>query len=358
VSETDARTGWGIGLRRLLVVALLLGSPAAAGPFALDLANQVLLAVIGALALMLLTGFAGQISLGHAGLLAAGAFTVGVLTQGWSAPPWVCLPAAALVGALLGLIFGFPSLRLRGIYLVVSTLALHFIVIYLGGEYETRGGYSSGVVIDPPVLFGYTLQEPGAWYYVLLAFSGAVLWMSANLLRSRTGRAWCAIRANETVAEALGVAVARYKLMAFVITSAITAFAGALFGYYRGFVGAEAFSISLAIQYAAMIIIGGMGSLAGAVWGAILVTLLPYLIEAVTGLLPDAPRLANSLFAADYAAFGLVMILFLVFEPGGVMGLWRRWRAGRCGDASPFAPDAPGDAAGAARVAQPQGRKA
>ncbi len=309
-----------------IIVLAVLAFPALATPFQLDLANQVFLAIIGSLALMLLTGYAGQISLGHGGLLAAGAFTVGILYRETGAPFWITLPSAAIVGAALGIVFGFPSLRLRGVYLAVSTLALHFIVVYIGAEYETRGGYSSGVVIDPPRLFGYTLQSGHAWYYALAASATIALWFSWNLLRTKTGRAWRAIRVNETVAEALGVGVARYKLAAFVITSAMTAVAGALFGYYRGFVGSEAFTIFVAIQYAAMIIIGGMGSLAGAILGAVFVTALPYLIEYLLFLLPNADKAANSLFAANYAAFGVVMIVFLIYEPGGMMALWRRWR--------------------------------
>ena len=133
-------------------VIALLAFPLIASPFQLDLACQAFLAAIGSLSLMLLTGYAGQISLGHAGLIAAGAFTVGILFRETNAPFWITLPAAALVGALLGIIFGLPSLRLRGLYLAVSTLALHFVVIYLGGEYETRRGFSTGIVIDPPTV--------------------------------------------------------------------------------------------------------------------------------------------------------------------------------------------------------------
>ncbi|HJR50678.1 MAG TPA: branched-chain amino acid ABC transporter permease, partial [Gemmatimonadales bacterium] len=147
---------------------MVLGLPLLEAPFLLDLANQVLLAVIGSVALMLVNGVAGQISLGHAGILAAGAFTTGILVREASAPFWVTLPAAALVGALIGLIFGLPSLRLRGLYLAVSTLALHFVVVYLGNEYEARRGYSTGVVIDPPSLGGVELTAPRAWFYVLL----------------------------------------------------------------------------------------------------------------------------------------------------------------------------------------------
>lgn len=311
-----------VALGALLVVLAVF--PFLASAFLLDLANQVFLASIGALALMLLTGYAGQVSLGHAGLMAAGAFTVGILVKELQVPFWVTLPGAALVGALLGVVFGLPSLRLRGLYLAVSTLALHFLVVYLGGEYESKRGYSTGIVIDPPSIGGVAITSGRAWYFILGAAAAGTLLLCLNLLRSGTGRAWAAIRANETVAEALGIGVAGHKLLAFVISSALTAVAGALFAYYRGFVSVEAFSLFLSIQYVAMIIIGGMGSLLGAILGAIFVTLFPYGIEAALRALPGAQRYAGMLFAVNYAAFGAVMILFLVLEPLGLVGMWRR----------------------------------
>jgi branched-chain amino acid transport system permease protein len=328
------RTGYGQDLALLgtrvervslaVFVVVLLAFPFVASPFQLDLAAQVLLAAVGALALMLLTGYAGQISLGHAGLMAAGAFTVGILYREANAPFWITLPAAAMVGGLLGVIFGLPSLRLRGLYLAVSTLALHFVVIYLGGEYESRWEFSTGIVIDPPRLGSVVIDDPRAWYFILLAAAAATLLICLNLLRARTGRAWRAIRARETVAEALGIGIAAYKLIAFVISSAITAMAGALFAYYRGFVSVEAFSLFLTVQYLAMVIVGGMGSLLGALLGAAFVTVFPYLIEAALLALPGAQDYAGVLFAVNYAAFGLVMIAFLVFEPLGLFGIWRR----------------------------------
>jgi branched-chain amino acid transport system permease protein len=305
-------------------VLALLAFPLVASAFQLDLACQVFLASVGALSLMLLTGYAGQISLGHAGLIAAGAFTVGILFRETNAPFWITLPAAALVGALLGIIFGLPSLRLRGLYLAVSTLALHFVVIYLGGEYESRRGFSTGILIDPPNVAGVSISDGRVWYFILLAAAAATLLMCLNLMRARTGRAWRAIRAHETVAEALGIGIAGYKVLAFVISSAITAVAGALFAYYRGFVSVEAFSLFLTIQYLAMVIVGGMGSLLGALLGAAFVTLFPYVIEAGLLALPGAQRYADLLFAVNYAAFGLVMILFLIFEPLGLVGIWHR----------------------------------
>ena len=188
-----------------IFIAALAAFPFLASPFHLDIACQIFLAAIGSLSLMLLTGYAGQISLGHAGLLAAGAFTVGILFRELHAPFWVTLPAAALVGGLLGIIFGLPSLRLRGLYLAISTLALHFVVVYLGGEYETKRGFSTGITIDPPKSLAAHSQVIGHGI-LSCSFLQRRLLICVNLLRSRTGRAWGAIRARETVAKRSGSA--------------------------------------------------------------------------------------------------------------------------------------------------------
>jgi branched-chain amino acid transport system permease protein len=307
-------------------VAVLAGFPFVASSFLLDLANQFFLAAVGAVALMLLTGYAGQVSLGHAGLLAAGAFTVGILFKEANAPFWITVPAAAVVGAVLGVVFGLPSLRLRGLYLAVSTLALYFVVHYIGSEYETNRGFSTGIIVDPPAVAGFVVSDARVWYFVLFAAAAGTVLLALNLLRTRTGRAWRAIRDHETVAEALGISVPAYKLAAFVVSSMLTAVAGALFAYYRGFVSVEAFSLFLSIQYVAMVIIGGMGSLLGALLGAGFVTLFPYAIEALIEALPTPERYANLVFAVNYAAFGLVMVAFLLFEPEGLVGIWRRVR--------------------------------
>lgn len=305
-------------------VVILAGFPFVASPFALDLACQVFLASVGALSLMLLTGYAGQISLGHAGLIAAGAFTTGILAREIHAPFWITLPASAVTGIVLGFVFGLPSLRLRGLYLAVSTLALHFVVIYLGGEYETKRGFSTGIIVEPPSLAGFRLSGGRVWYFVLLAAAALSLLICINLLRSRSGRAFRAVHSRETVAEALGISIAGYKLLAFVISSSMTSVAGCLFAYYRGFVSIEAFDLFLSIQYVAMIIIGGMGSVLGALLGAAFVMLFPYAIEALLHLLPNIEKLAGDIFAVNYASFGVVMILFLVFEPLGLVGIWHR----------------------------------
>jgi branched-chain amino acid transport system permease protein len=306
----------------VVFLAALLIFPFFASPFGLDLANQVFLALIGCVGLMLLTGFAGQISLGHAGFLAAGAFTTGILFKEANAPIWVTLPASGVVGALLGVIFGFPSLRLKGLYLALSTMSLHFIVTYFGAEYQTRRGFATGVVLDAPKIGPFVIQDPRIWYLILLAADILVMLFVYNLLRSKTGRAWVAIRDRDVAAEALGVDVRFYKVSAFMISSTITCIAGSLFAYYRGFVSVEAFSLLTTIEYVAMIIVGGMGSLLGAVFGTVFIVLLPYGIDMLAEAFAIPSRLMIYLSAIKYASFGFIMILFLLVEPRGLVGIW------------------------------------
>jgi len=309
-----------------VLIATLALFPLFASPFLIDLAVQVFLALIGAVALMLLTGYAGQISLGHAGLMAAGAFTTGILFKEMNAPILVTLPASGLMGAILGLIFGLPSLRLKGLYLALSTLSLHFIVIYLGAEYETHRGFSTGILVDPPQIGPLVIEDARLWYYLLLIIDFIVIVFALNLVRSKIGRAWMAIRARDVAAEAFGIKVARYKLIAFVFSSVLTSITGCLFAYYRGFVSVEAFSLFMTIEYIAMICIGGLGSILGAVMGTIFIVLLPYVIDASIDLLSVPARLSNYMFAVKYGSFGLIMIIFLVLEPGGLVAIWQRLR--------------------------------
>jgi len=315
--------------RWIALIALLLGLvifPFLASPFLTDLANQVFMALIGAVALMILTGFAGQISLGHAGLIAAGAFTTAILFKELHAPFWITLPASGLVGAILGVLFGLPSLRLKGLYLALSTLALHFIVTFVGSEYETTRGFATGIVLDPPRIGSLILEDALAWYFVLLLISVMTVIFATNLVRSRTGRAWMAIRDRDVAAAAFGIKISTYKLYAFVVCSVLTSIAGCLFAYYRGFVSVEAFSLLMTIQYIAMVIIGGLGSMLGAVLGTIFVVLLPYGIDSVADHLAVPSRFTTYMFAIKHSCFGLIMILFLVLEPAGLVGVWIRIR--------------------------------
>ncbi|HEY1298006.1 MAG TPA: branched-chain amino acid ABC transporter permease, partial [Chloroflexota bacterium] len=317
-------------MSRLRLLALApVALPLVAGPVALNLANQVALAALGALALTVLMGAAGQISLGHAALLAAGGFTVGVLTQEVGAPAWVILPAAITAGAALGFVVGLPSLRLRGIYLALSTLALHFAVLYLASEYQTQRRLSTGIVLPDPAFGPLVVHDPRVWYVVLIGVLALAIALCRNLLGTRTGRAWLALRERDVAASSVGVDVARYKLLAFVVSAALTSFAGALGAYYQHFVAADGYTFFLTVQYLAMVLIGGSAQIAGAITGAAFVVLLPQAVTLALGALPVPPQFKLYTFALQYVLFGLLMAGFILFEPGGLTALWTRFRSHR-----------------------------
>jgi branched-chain amino acid transport system permease protein len=307
-----------------IVAALLL--PTAIEPFHLHLVNLSLLAVVGAVALNLLVGTAGLISLGQAAFLAAGAFSAGALVHYTDAPPIVTLPAATLSGALLGLIVGVPSLRLKHLYLAVTTFVLHFAVVLGATAFQAQAVKSAGIVM-PPLEFGpVELTSRTDWYYFALFLALVSVVIGVNLLRSRIGRSWAALRDRDIAAEALGVSITRAKLSAFVFTSAMVSFSGAVSGYYGGVVSAEGYTLELAISFLAMIIIGGLGSVLGAVLGAFLITWLPYLIDEfmrAAGIEVGPGRISG----IHDGVFAILILGFLLLEPRGLAELWRRFRS-------------------------------
>jgi branched-chain amino acid transport system permease protein len=309
-----------VGLLGALVLPLALTN------FWTGVANQVLIAVVGALALNLLMGTTGQISLGHAGFIAAGAFTVAVLITHTEAPVAVTLPASATVGAILGLLVGLPALRLKGLYLAVSTLAAHFVIIVGVGQYQSAISYGAGFTILPPGAFGFSIGSERAWYFFLLPFALGTLVLNLNWLRSAYGRAWIAIKHRDIAAESLGINVALYKLLAFSASTSLTCVAGALWAYHTGFVSVEAFDFDMLIQYLAMVIIGGLGSVLGACLGAVFVVVLPHLISTLASKLPFLQGLGGKAFELQAGVFGVVMLLFLILEPRGLAGIWARVR--------------------------------
>jgi branched-chain amino acid transport system permease protein len=308
----------------ILIVAVLL--PFVSSSFFIHLLSLSFLAAIGALGLMLLTGFCGQISLGHAAFLAVGAYTTVILSVHVGAPFVLVVPASAFAGAVLGFVVGLPSLRFRGVYLAISTLAMHYAIIFLATIYQAKfeQSASAGITIRDPQIGPFVLQGDRAWYYFLLVVVTVVTIWCVNLVRTRPGRAWMAIRDRDIAAEALGVNLARYKLMAFVVSSSLAAMAGSLTAYFSNVVTVEKYTLDLAVIYVAMIIIGGMGSILGAIFGAIFITLLPFGVDAVFSYLPRSWSFGSTLFGIQVGAVGLCIILFLLFEPKGLAEIWRR----------------------------------
>ncbi len=288
--------------------------------------NETLIVIVGALALNLLMGTTGQISLGHAGFVAAGAFTVAILLSWTALPIFIPLAAAAFVGAVLGVLVGLPALRLKGLYLAVSTLAAHFVIVVAFGQYQAFVSYGSGFTIDPPDVFGVALTSERRWSYFLLPVALAVLVVNANWLRSAYGRAWLAIKNKEVAAEALGVNAPKFKLIAFSASTALTCFAGGLWAYHTGFVSIEAFDFNMLVQFLAVVIIGGLGSLLGVVLGSVLVVVLPHLISSAVEATPLLKGSGMQAFEIQNLLFGATMLAFLILEPRGLAGIWARAR--------------------------------
>ena len=239
--------------------------------------------------LMLLTGYTGQVSLGHAAFLAVGAYTEAVL-QANGVPFGLSLAAAGLLAGLAGIVIGLPALRLTGIYLVIATMAFGFIVqeVLTRWESVTRGNL--GITLRSIDLFGVRLNEEWKLYYLALALLTLVVLGVLNLLRAPTGRAFVAIRDSEISAQSMGIHLARYKTTSFALSAAITGLAGALYAHKLQFISPEQFGIVLSIELAMMIFIGGIGSLHGAIYGAIFLIALPQLIAVAKDYLPAADR--------------------------------------------------------------------
>ncbi|HEX9259035.1 MAG TPA: branched-chain amino acid ABC transporter permease [Acidimicrobiales bacterium] len=297
-------------------------------------------AAIGAIGLNLLTGFTGQVSLGHAAFLGAGAYTGAYVGGEWDLPFVVWLPAAAIVGALIGLVVGPFALRLRGNYLAIVTLGLVFVAQYVFESWESVTGGANGTSVTAPVKVGPVdfekLSIPGkdftrdqGYFYLVWIIALLVALLAKNLVRSRAGRAMQAVRDRDRAAEAIGVHLARYKVLAFVLSSSLAAVAGALYASYQRFVNPGEFTLVVSITYIAMIVVGGAGMIFGSVLGAIFITAIPRLIEELSAHKSVADFLDSvgmSVASLNQAVFGILIVAFLVFEPRGLAAIWLRIR--------------------------------
>ncbi|NLA64505.1 MAG: branched-chain amino acid ABC transporter permease [Leucobacter sp.] len=303
--------------------------PMVLGPRWTDIATLIFIATVGSVALNMVTGTAGQMSLGNAALMAVGAYTAaGITFYIPNVPFLLVLVFSALVAGVVGLLVGIPALRLAGLYLVMATLALHFIVKFVAEKFQLATVGVAGFLLPRPEIFGIRLDEGNNWIYFTGILATLALLGYRNLLRSRFGRAWLGIHYCEQAAEALGVNVSRYKFIVFGLSSAIIGVQGAVFGYYLYGVEIDSFPLSLAISYVAMIIIGGLGRPLGSFLGAIFVVGLPYTEQDLVGKLPnDSPivgAISNQMFNIQLGLYGLAVVVFLVIEPTGLRGLITR----------------------------------
>jgi len=289
---------------------------------------QIIIAVVGAVGLNILTGFTGQISLGQGAFLGVGAYTSAYVTAKLGLSFWVGVPAAGLMTAMAGMIFGIPSLRLKGLYLAIATLASQFILEWIFLRWEPVTGGSFGIVIPRPSLGGYIFESDRSYYYIVLLIAAAMVLFAANLMRTRTGRAFMAVRDHYISAEIMGINLFKYRILSFAVSSFYAGVAGALYGHSLRYVSSEQFNIGVSIVYLAMIIIGGLGSILGSIYGAVFMMLLPKLLTvATTNLGATFPGIAQLAIALEQGVFGGIIILFLIFEPDGLAHRWKMVKA-------------------------------
>ena len=291
--------------------AAALAWPLVAPKYFVFLATLVAVNAVVAIGLNLLCGYTNQLSFGHAGFLAVGAYTAALVTTRWpDTPVVVTLAVAALVTGLVGLGLGVPCLRLEGLYLAMATLAFGFVVVeaIMNLDWLTRG--NDGLRVPAARLGPWALQSDTARYYLVVAVGVVMVWAALNLARTRTGRALLAIRESEIAAQASGVHLARYRTLAFAISAVYTGVAGGLFAFVVGFLSPDAFDVFLSVDFLVMIILGGLGSVPGSIAGAAVVTVLN---DSLAGFQNYRPLI-----------FGAIMIACMLFMPGGLAAMARR----------------------------------
>jgi branched-chain amino acid transport system permease protein len=314
--------------RLVLVAVALVALPYTIDFYWLSIVNTILIATIGAVGLNILVGFTGQISLGQGGFLAVGAFSSALLYQRADLPAPLSIACAVLITAGAGALFGLPALRIKGLYLAIATLASQEIIVFVARRWEFLRDGASPLTVDRLHFGGFEITRElfeWQWYWILLTCAVLSVLAARNLFRSGLGRSFMAVRDQDIAASAIGVNVTRAKITAFAVSSGFVGFAGALSAHYTETVTWESFTLEVSILYLAMIIVGGLGSIAGAVYGAIFMMLVPVLLnEFLVPFGDDFPQVVSRLPAIENAVFGLVIILFLLFEARGLDRIWQR----------------------------------
>jgi branched-chain amino acid transport system permease protein len=292
-------------------------------------AGLTVIFAISALGLDWIQGRAGQVSIGSAAFMAVGAFVAAVAVSK-GVPSILALVLAAFAGGLTGVLVGLPALRLRGLYLALATLALQFIVNALGNEYETASGQLAGVPVPTTTVGPINLVAGRSFFAALVVVLVIVIFALRRLYRRAPGRAWLAIKESEMSAGVIGLNPTRWKLSAFVGSSALISLSGGLLGYYTLRVDAGSFSLDFAITFVAMVIVGGLGSIPGVIAGAVLITATPYLLSTWTASLPSnlviSQWLNNNIAYINSGLYGIILLVFLLFQPQGIAGALRALR--------------------------------
>ena len=316
----------------VLAVALLCLAPLVLDKYLLSLMIQIGYLAIAALGLNILVGFTGQISIGHAAFFGFGAFASAWIANNTPVPVFFAIPLAGVATTAVGMLFGMPAARLKGLYLAIATLAAQYILQDFFGRADWFTGGVAGTPAPSFRILGASFDSDQRYFYVVLAYLVVCFVMVANLMRSRDGRALVAVRDHYLSAEMMGINLTKYRTLSFGISAFFAGIGGALYAHYLGFVSVEGFDILFSIQLLGMIIIGGLGSIMGTLMGTAFMTLLPEVMEALTrllsgGWLDHALDLKQNVSYLREMAIGTVIILFLIFEPDGLAHRWRQIKA-------------------------------
>lgn len=310
----------------LLGLAAAILFPLVASPYWLFLVCLCAINVASATGLNILTGYTGLVSLGQAAFMSVGAYTVAVLEIHVGTPFLINLLAGGLLTALVGIAVGIPSLKVKGLYLAIATIAASVVLHFIFSHWPLTGDVR-GLSMPPARLFGLTMDQPFQLYWLIMAVTTLIVIGTANLFRTRIGRAFIAIRDRDISAEVLGIPLLRYKLMSFAISSFYAGLAGGLWAYFFRVVTPESFPLINSIFYLAAIIVGGMGTILGGILGAIFMTMVPELLKFAAGLVtPFYPDALALLAPVRTIVFGALIVGFLIFEPQGLAEIWRRVR--------------------------------
>jgi branched-chain amino acid transport system permease protein len=311
-----------------LLIAVLIALPLVAPRYWIYFAGLLGINIIATHGLNVMTGYTGLLSLGHAAFVGVGAYTVALAQIHLGLPFYITIPLAGLAAAIIGIGFGLPSLRIRGLYLVIATLAAQFILNFIFVHWQRVTNGDVGLTVQPATVFGFPLNNETRTYYLILFCVVFFTIFTLNVIRSRVGRAFIAVRERDLTAEVLGVQIVWYKLVAFALGSFYAGVAGGLLAYFNQFVNPEQFGLLLSVFFLSAVIVGGMGSTLGAILGAIFMTLLPELLrESALGVGSTLGfDIASILVPLRETVFGLLMVAFLILEPRGLAQLWKRAR--------------------------------
>ncbi len=305
-----------------MLLACLLVAPLVLPEYWLAQLTFVLIYGIVGLGLMLLVGYTGQASLGHAAFLGVGAYVEAVLiAKGWPFP--LTIAAAAVLSAAMGAIVGLPALRLKGLYLGIATLAFGFIVEEGIARWDSVTGGNGGMAVSAPSIGNWVLSSGVSMYGLCAVLTVLSTLFVLNLLRSPVGRSFVAIRDSEISAQSMGIHLAKYKTMAFSLSAGLTGIGGALYAHKVQFLSPDQFSIGQSIDLLLLVVVGGLGSVHGAFFGAAFLITMPQLLALAKDYLPPSLGQANGL---QGLAYGLVLIAFVLFEPMGLYGRWIKLR--------------------------------